>query len=64
MARAPIWADCVISSGGAGNSLIPEMKSPATDIPGDFNGGGNCNLCKYDKSKWVWDANFNLSIKV
>ena len=39
------------------------MKSPATDISGDLNGGGNYNLCKYDKSELVWDANFNLSIK-
>ena len=59
----PIGADCAINSGEAGNNLIPEMKSPATDISGDFKGGGNCNLCKYDKSELVWDANFNLSIK-
>ena len=29
------------------------MKSPATDISGDLNGGGNYNLCKYDKSELV-----------
>ena len=38
MARPNLCADCVINSGGAGNSLIPEMKPTATDISGDLNG--------------------------